>query len=58
MEHRLFGVSQETESSWEDCLGAAHLAFVLDFVNRRQADEEAAIAKFHAECGTEPNSPQ
>jgi len=57
MEHRLFGVSQETESSWEDCLGAAHLAFVLDFVNRRQADEEAAIAKFHAECGTEPNSP-
>ena len=38
-----YGVSRETESSWEEFLGSVHSAFILEFVETEQATEEAAV---------------
>jgi hypothetical protein len=50
--NQLFGKSPETESNWVDCLSLAHLGFILEFVERRQASEEAVIDKFLASRDT------
>ena len=44
--YRGFGISAETESSWEDHLAEAHAAFILAFIEREQARDEAVLAEF------------
>ena len=41
-----FGISTETESSWTDALCDAHARFILEFIEREQAREEAVVTQF------------
>jgi hypothetical protein len=48
---RTFGMSAETESSWEDFLSETHRDFVLEFLERERTREEAIIARFLSSVG-------
>jgi hypothetical protein len=43
-----FGISRETESSWENFLSETHRLFVLEYLERTQAHEEAVLSQFLA----------
>lgn len=43
---RLYGISLDTESSWEECLSSAHRQFVLEYLEAIQAKEAAIIDQF------------
>jgi len=43
-----YGKSEAVENNFEECLSMAHLGYMVDFIERRQAAEEKAVAEFHA----------
>jgi hypothetical protein len=43
-----YGISAQTESSWEDCLSDAHLEYVLTYLEQVRAREEAVVSQFLA----------
>jgi hypothetical protein len=43
---RTFGISTETESSWEATLSDAHSQFLLAFIEAEQQREQAVIEAF------------
>jgi hypothetical protein len=45
---RAYGISSETESSWEECLSDAHLEYVLNYLEQVRAREEAVVSQFLA----------
>jgi hypothetical protein len=49
--HQPFGVSTDSESSWEQCISATHLGFILDWVTEAKTREQAAIDAFLAARG-------
>ena len=46
--NRVFGFSDETESSWAECLSNAHLGYIVDCVAREEQREQAVIDEFLA----------
>jgi hypothetical protein len=44
--NQLFGISPETESSWGDYLSSARADFILEFVERAQASDQAVVNGF------------
>jgi hypothetical protein len=47
---RIFGISPETESSFEDFLCEAHRDFILAYIEAAQAREEAVISQLLEQC--------
>ena len=41
-----YGVSPETESSWQECLSETHVVFLVDFCQRAEATEQAVVEEF------------
>ena len=41
-----FGISLETESSWEEFIADTHRLYLLEYLERAQAREEAAVSQF------------
>ena len=44
--NRVFGMSDECDSNWENWLSQAHAEFILAFMEKEQAREEAVITQF------------
>jgi hypothetical protein len=51
---QLFGMSAEAESSWQEMLSEAHNLYMLAYLERQQATEEATITEWH--LGKFPNA--
>lgn len=46
--NRIFGISDDCESSWEECLSSGHLDHIRDCVDREEQREQVVADRFFA----------